>query len=94
MGSARFVITADENIQSSSNQPVDIFRYVPVQTLEFTWLASLMYDPQPLIAGFYSKFIIDNLPQQTVCYMDPIAQPPTQNNIVKETMTRTLSVAR
>lgn len=37
-------------------------------------------------------FVSDKLPRTTIAYMDPIAQPPTRNDVVQETMVRTLKV--
>ena len=48
----------------------------------------------PLHAGFMSNYIKDPLPVQRICYMDPIATSPTNNDVVKETMIRTINVAR
>ena len=43
---------------------------------------------------FISKFINDPLPVQRICYMDPISRSPTNNDVVKETMVRTMNVAK
>lgn len=40
-----------------------------------------------------SKYIEDPLPLQRICYMDPISRSPTNNDVVRETMTRTMNVA-
>ena len=40
-----------------------------------------------------SKYINDPLPLQQICYMDPIPRSPTNNDVVKETMVRTLKIA-
>ncbi|ESO95159.1 hypothetical protein LOTGIDRAFT_160925 [Lottia gigantea] len=39
-------------------------------------------------------YIKDVLPMQRICYMDPISRSPTNNDVVKETMIRTMNVAR
>ena len=42
---------------------------------------------------FLSKFLKDPLTIQTIAYMDPIPSSPTNNDVVRETMVRTVSVA-
>ena len=38
-------------------------------------------------------FVPDTLPKTVIAYMDPISQPPTRNDVVQETMVRSLTVA-
>ena len=47
----------------------------------------------PLFNGFFSRFVRDDLPQTMIAYMDPILLPPTRNDVVRETMVRSLKVA-
>ena len=51
-------------------------------------------DNVPLHDGFISRYIKDPLPFQRICYMDPIRSSPTRNDVVKETMIRTIKVAQ
>ena len=48
----------------------------------------------PLHAGFISHYVEYLLPLQRICYMDPIHSSPTRNDVVKETMIRTINVAQ
>ena len=62
--------------------------------LDLYWFWKLIESKDtPLYAGFMSKYINDPLPLQQICYMDPIPRSPTNNNVVKETMVRTLKIA-
>jgi hypothetical protein len=47
----------------------------------------------PLYAGFMSKYIEDPLPLQRICYMDPISRSPANNDVVRQTMIRTMNVS-
>ena len=38
-------------------------------------------------------YVKDPLPTHRICYMDPISSSPTNNDVVRETMVRTMSVA-
>lgn len=60
--------------------------------LDFTWLLLSQDRKLPLFNGFFAKFITDNLPKTVIAYMDPISKPPTMNDVVQETMVRTLSL--
>jgi len=65
-----------------------------LRQIDFYWLLlSEVEKPIPLFQGFYSQFMQDNLPLQKVWYMDPLSAPPTRNDVVRETMTRTMRVA-
>jgi hypothetical protein len=64
------------------------------QLIDFYWLTQSQVERQlPLFSGFYSQFINDCLPQQRIWYMDPISAPPTRNDVVRETMKRSMKVA-
>jgi hypothetical protein len=72
-------------------------RHLKISGLEFYWLWQVKFGETPLYAGFISKFVNDPLPLQRICYMDPISKSPTDNAdnaVVKETMIRTLNIAR
>lgn len=66
-----------------------------LKPLDLYWFWKLMNeDNVPLHAGFVSGYIKDLLPLQRICYMDPIPCSPTRNDVVKETMMRTMKVAQ
>ena len=50
--------------------------------------------PLPRFSGLYSQFVEDALPHQKICYMDQISASPTRNDVVRETMMRSLNVAK
>ena len=60
---------------------------------DFLWLVMSRQEQLPLFNGFYSQFVSDPLPITTIAYMDPISQPPTRNDVVQETMYRSMRVA-
>lgn len=65
-----------------------------VRSLDFYWLLQSGVDkPLPLFPGFYSQFVHDDLPKQKIWYMDPISASPTRNDVVRETMLRSMNVA-
>ncbi len=67
---------------------------VALQLLDFYWLTESQVDKRlPLFPGFCSQLIHDHLPQQRIWYMDPISGPPTRNDVVRETMKRSMTVA-
>lgn len=65
-----------------------------LKPLDLYWLLQLKKGDTPLYAGFISNFVKDVLPLQRICYMDPIPKSPTDNAVVRETMIRTLNVAK
>ena len=66
---------------------------LPLQLLDFYWLWRLRERKTPLYAGFISRYVEEILPLQRICYMDPIPRSPTNNDVVRETMVRTMTVA-
>lgn len=68
--------------------------YLRQSYLDFMWLLQSFSQKQPLFTGFISQYVTDALPQTVITYMDPIAKPPTSNDVVQETMVRSLKVAR
>ena len=84
---ARFDLSAPNTYQETEN--VAKLRVVDFYCL----LQSEVDKPLPLFPGFYSQFIHDHLPQQKIWYMDLISAPPTRNDVVRETMKRSLNVA-
>ena len=67
---------------------------VALQLIDFYWLTQSQLEKRlPLFPGFYSQFIQDHLPQQRILYMDPISAPPTRDDVVRETMKRSMKVA-
>ena len=69
------------------------FSFINQQTLDMFWLSQTLRKPMPLFPGYFSLFVVDELPEQVICYMDPISLPPTRNDVVKTTMERSLKVA-
>ena len=67
---------------------------IQLKVLDLFWFLKLREGNTPLHAGFMSKFIEDPLPLQRISYMDPISRSPTNNDVVRETMMRTISVAK
>ena len=63
------------------------------KNLDFLWLLQSFTGKLPLFNGFFSRFVRDDLPQTMIAYMDPISLPPTRNDVVRETMVRSLKVA-
>ncbi|XP_041481075.1 uncharacterized protein LOC121428475 [Lytechinus variegatus] len=65
-----------------------------LSALDFVWWWKLQNENIPLHAGFMSRFIKDQLPLHRIAYMEPMAKSPTNNDIVRETMVRSLNVAK
>lgn len=68
-------------------------RRIKQKGLDFAWLMQSSTQQLPLFTGFFSRFVKDDLPLTVITYMDPISPPPTRNDVVQETMVRTLKVA-
>lgn len=68
--------------------------WIQQKGLDFTWLLQSFTQELPLFTGFFSKFVTDELPRATIAYMDPISLPPTRNDVVQETMVRSVKVAQ
>ena len=86
---AKFNYVVNQNIPGNDDS-----LNLKMSPLEFCWLWQVRQGETPLYAGFISKFVNDPLPLQRICYMDPLPKSPTDNAVVKETMKRTLNVAR
>lgn len=65
-----------------------------LKPLDLYWFWRLREGNTPLYAGFISQYVKDILPLQRICYMDPIPRSPTNNDVVRETMVRSMSVAK
>ena len=63
------------------------------QMVDFYWLMLSQEVPQLLFIGYFSQFVHDDLPKQKITYMDPIPASPTQNDVIQETMKRSMKVA-
>ena len=74
--------------------PVSGECWVEQKGLDFTWLLQSFTHKLPLFTGFFSQFVIDKLPKTSIAYMDPISLPPTRNDVVQETMVRSVKVAQ
>ena len=68
-------------------------RRIQQETLDFVWLLQSFTQKLSLFTGFFSQFVEDSLPQTVITYMDPIAQPPTRNDVERETMVRSVKDA-
>ncbi len=68
--------------------------WIKQKGLDFTWFLQSFTQKFPLFTGFYSQFVKDELPRTTIAYMDPISLPPTRNDVVQETMVRSVKVAQ
>ena len=60
----------------------------------FHMASSVLHTEVPLFTGYFSQFVKDELPRTTIAYMDPISLPPTRNDVVQETMVRSVKVAQ
>ena len=80
--------STSQNTGDGSNE-----KKLHLNVLDLYWFWKLTKGNTPLYAGFMSKYIEDPLPLQRICYMDPISRSPTNNDVVRETMIRTMSVA-
>ena len=78
---------------STVSQPEKSDR-VTLKALDLYWFWKLREGKVPMHAGFISQYIKDPLPLQRICYMDPISSSPTNNDVVRETMVRTLNVVK
>ena len=59
---------------------------------DFVWLLQSLSNKMPLFTGYLSNFVTDQLPKTFITYMDPISLPPTRNDVVQETLVRSLKV--
>ena len=73
----------NEHLMQHFMKPIDLY-----------WLHLSREKDVALHAGFISNLVTDRLPLQRICYMDPISSSPTNNDVVRETMVRTINVAR
>ena len=64
-----------------------------LKPLDLYWFWRLQDRNTPLHSGFVSMYVKDPLPTHRICYMDPISSSPTNNDVVREAMVRTMSVA-
>ena len=66
---------------------------VTQMNIDFIWLLKTFTNTTPLYYGYLSRYVTDDLPCTVVTYMDPISLPPTRNDVVCETMVRSLRVS-
>ena len=83
----------EETDQDKLNDSDIGYVLIRAKSLDFAWLVMSFNEQLPLFNGFYSQLVNDPLPLTVVAYMDPISQPPTRNDVVQETMLRSLKVA-
>ncbi|KAK3890331.1 hypothetical protein Pcinc_005712 [Petrolisthes cinctipes] len=67
---------------------------IQLKSLDLYWFGRLQDGNTPLHSGFISMYVKDPLPIQIICYVDPISRSPTNNDVVRETMVRTMSIAK
>ena len=77
--------------EMEADETVDVS--LVAKPIDFVWFVMSCHERLPLFNGFYSQVINDPLPLTVIAYMDPISQPPTRNDVVLETMNRSLKVA-
>ena len=83
--SAKFPLTIPTNAYE--------IKKINLTDLGLLWLMQSTVCNMPLYNGFYSNYVQDSLPKTVITYMDPILKSPTNNDVVQETMLRTLKVA-
>ena len=85
-------VTPSTSTQSTAEDP-DAYK-IRLNVLDLYWFWKLREGNTPLHAGVMSKYIKDPLPLQRICYMDTISRSPTNNDVVRETMIRSMNVAK
>ncbi len=85
--------TAKQSASTTTAEEQNEFK-IQLTVLDLYWFWKLQEGSTPFHAGFMSKFIKDPLPLQRICYMDPISKSPTNNDVVRETMIRTMNIAQ
>ena len=65
-----------------------------LNTTDFVWLLRSLEKYMPLNSGYISTQVIDVLPLQRICYLDPITKSSTNYNVVRETLMRTLNITK
>ena len=100
LNSARFVRTSPYTNTETTHESSAMFncdtagrKQISTKPLDLYWLLRLKQCSLPLYAGFISNYVTDSLPLQRICFMDPISNSPTRNDVVRETMIRTITVA-
>ncbi|KAJ8046446.1 hypothetical protein HOLleu_05118 [Holothuria leucospilota] len=86
---------SSQSLPERRNDGGDCGKRTPsLSAMDLYWFYKLKEGNQPLHAGFVSRYIKDPLPIQRICCMDPISSSPTNNDVVRETMVRTMNVAK
>ena len=85
-----WTVTAENTV---SNDKVKIYDIRRARDIDLLWLIQARCKEVPMFNGFFSKFVNDPLPLTVIGYMDPISQSPTRNDVVRETMARSMTVA-
>ena len=62
--------------------------------IDFWWLLEGRRKLLPLLPGYLTKFVKDYLPVQIITYLEPLMSSPTLNKVIKETMIRSLKIAK
>lgn len=66
---------------------------IQLKPLDLYWFWRLQDGNTSLHSGFVSMYIEGLLPIQRICYMDPISRSHTNNDVIRATMVRTMSMA-
>ena len=62
--------------------------------IDFMWLLQTFTNTTPLYYGYLSRYVRDHPPCTLVTYVDPISLPLTKNDVVSETMVRSIQVSK
>ena len=90
-----FVRLETESMEAEQDENNELVMQHNLKPIDMYWLWKLMNEHDvPLHAGFISHFVEDLSPLQRICYMDPIHSSPTRNDVVKETIIRTINGAQ
>ena len=83
---AKFQFVAEDNVHMSSllmtSSPLDVI-----------WCTKVLHCTVPMFNGYFSLYVKDFLPTTVVTYLDPIPFSPTRNDVVYETLERSMALA-
>ena len=75
------------------DNPMQTELNISSQPLDFVWTIKTVDCKTPMFNEFYFMLITDPLPQSIIAYMNPISQSAKRNDVVHETLERSLKVA-
>ena len=73
---------------------IDAKSSLKLSLTDLYWFLKFQVTKFPLYAGFMSTYIEDLLPMQQISFLDPIPMSPTNNDVVRETMVRSINIAK